>query len=67
MKTLIVDETLLDMSPERLEQHEQDEVESCADRLRHINTGGDVESSAFYSQIKKPNVPFVLKKAKSEP
>ncbi len=63
MKTLIVDETLLDISPER--QHEQDEVESCADRLRRINTGGEVESSAVYSQIKKPNVPFVLKKPKA--
>jgi hypothetical protein len=59
MKTIIVDETLLDKSFER---QEQDEVESCADRLRRINTGGEVESAVDYSQIKKPNVPFVRKK-----
>ncbi len=62
MKTLIVDKTLLDKSPER---EEQDEVESCADRLRRINKGGEVESSVVYSQIKKPNVQFVHKKPKA--
>jgi hypothetical protein len=67
VKNVIVDETLLDVTDEEPHQEETDEVQNCADRLRKINTGGDTDGSAFYSQIKKPNVPFSLKKPKASP
>jgi len=67
VKNVIVDETLLDVTDGEDHGEETDEVQSCADRLRKIHTGGDNDGSAFYSQIKKPNVPFSLKKPKASP